>query len=94
MVTIKLRPVGKKKQRSYRIVVQPKRSKLKGRFVEDLGFYNPHTDTFGVNLHRAEHWLSVGAQPTDTVYNVLINAGVIKGPKRAVHSKGAPKEPE
>ena len=87
MVAIKLRPVGKKRQRSYRVVVQKKRSKLDGRYIEDLGFYNPRTDDFQINQHRAEYWISVGAQPTDTVHNLFVTANVIDAPKRAVHAK-------
>jgi small subunit ribosomal protein S16 len=86
MLAIKLRPVGKKKQISFRIVVVPKRSKLKGRFVEDLGWYNPHTDLFSVNKERAQYWVGEGAQPTDSVHNILISAHVIEGAKRAVHA--------
>ncbi|MEX1013674.1 MAG: 30S ribosomal protein S16 [Candidatus Paceibacterota bacterium] len=94
MVAIKLRPVGKKGQISYRVVVTKKRSKLKGRFIEDLGWVNRHNDQFEVNKERANYWLGVGAQPTDTVHNLLVSAGVIEGKKRAVHSKKKKSEEE
>lgn len=87
MLAIKFRPVGKPKQISYRVVVQEKKSKLKGRFIEDLGFYNPHSNQKSLKENRIEHWLSVGAQPTDTVYNLLVSLGIVKGKKRPVHSR-------
>ncbi len=94
MIAIKLRPVGKKKQRSFRIVVAEKRSKLTGKFIEDLGWFNPHTDDFSLNKEQALYWLKNGAQPTDTVHNLLVKAGVIKGPKKPVHAKPKRKEGE
>ena len=87
MLAIKLRPVGKKKQISYRIVVDQKHSKLKGRFVEDLGWYNPHTNLFKVNADRVRYWMHSGAQPTDSVHNILISAHVLEGNKIPVHGK-------
>ncbi len=87
MLKIKLRPVGKKHQRSFRIIVQEARQKLKGKFVEDLGFWNPHFDKFKINKERASYWLNQGAQPTDTCYNLLVNAEIIKGPKKPVHKR-------
>jgi ribosomal protein S16 len=74
MLVIRLKPVGRKHQISYRIVVTEKRSKLNGPYREDLGFYNPRTDKFSVNAERAKYWLSIGAQPSDTVYNILVDA--------------------
>ena len=100
MLAIKLRPVGKKKQISYRIAVMEKRSKLKGKFVEDLGWYNPHTDTSKINKERAQHWIEQGAQPTDSVHNLLVGQKVVEGTKVAVHAKSkkepvpAPEAPE
>jgi small subunit ribosomal protein S16 len=67
--------------------VAEKRSKLNGKYREDLGFYNPTTNKFTINNERAKYWLSVGAQPSDTVYNILVSAKVIEGPKRPVKIK-------
>ena len=86
MLSIKLKPIGKKGQISYRIVVAEARSKLKGRFVEDLGWYNPYTNEFKVDEEKTKKWLSTGAQATDSVHNLLVRAGVYPGPKKAVHS--------
>ncbi len=87
MLAIKLRRVGKKGQGSFRLVVKEARSKMVGRFTEDLGWFNPHTDKFVLDKERAKHWISVGAQPTESVHNLLIRTGVIRGAKIAVHSK-------
>jgi len=87
MLAIKLKRIGKKKQASFRVVVSERRSKLNGRFVEDLGWANPRTDTFNIVKDRILHWIGVGAKPTDTVHNLLVRAGVVKGPKVAVHKK-------
>lgn len=87
MLAIKLKRIGKKHQASFRVVVAEKRSKVKGNFVEDLGWVNPRTDDTKVNAERVSYWLGVGAQPTDTVWNLLVKAGVAKGKKIAVHGK-------
>lgn len=71
MLAIKLRRIGKKHQAAYRIVVAEKRSKLQGRYVEDLGWFNPHTDAISVNRERADYWIKNGAQPTERVRNLL-----------------------
>lgn len=85
MIAIKFKPVGKKHQGSFRVVVGEKRSKLRGVFIEDLGWYNPANSTYHVNKERAQYWISVGAQPTDTVHNLLVRGGVVRGKKIAVH---------
>lgn len=87
MLAIKLKPVGKKHQRTFRVVVTEKKSKLRGRYAEDLGFFNPHTNSFSINKEKAVQWMKNGAIPTDSVHNILIRAGAIKGKKIAVHSK-------
>ena len=87
MLSIRFKPVGKKKQISFRVVVVERRSKLQGRFIEDLGWCNTHTDTHSVKEERIKYWLGVGAQPTDSVHNMLVRASVVDGPKRAVHAK-------
>ena len=73
MVKIRLRRVGAKKQPSYRVVAADSRAPRDGRFIEILGHYNPRTDppVFEVKEERVRYWLSVGAQPTDTVKRLL-----------------------
>ncbi len=87
MLAIKLKRVGKKKQASFRVVVAEKCSKLNGRFIDDLGWVDPSTDKFEVTAEKAEHWMKNGAQPTDTVHNLFVKAGIINEAKRPVHSK-------
>jgi len=87
MLAIKLKKIGKKHQPSFRLVVTEKRSKLVGRYIEDLGWLDPKSKEFKVNAERVNYWIKVGAQPTDTVHNLLVRAEAIKGPKIAVHAK-------
>lgn len=87
MLAIKLKRIGKKHQASFRVIVAEKRSKLQGRFVEDLGWFNPRSDEFNLDKERAAHWLKVGAAPTASVHNLLIKNGVIQGKKISVHKK-------
>lgn len=85
MLAIKLKQIGKKHQRTFRIVVDEKRSKVKGANLEDLGFWNPHTNKFGINKERVMHWIKNGAQPTDSVHNILLKGKVIEGIRVPMH---------
>jgi len=87
MLAFKFKRVGKKHQASFRIIVAEKRSKLQGRFVEDVGWLNPHTDTFQVKQDRIAYWLKCGAQPTPSVHNLFVRANVISAQKIPVHKK-------
>ncbi len=73
MVRIRLRRMGAKKKPFYRIVIADKRSPRDGRFIETIGTYDPLTEpeTVEIELDRAAHWLSVGAQPTEAVARIL-----------------------
>jgi len=71
MLAIKLKLSGRKNQRTFRVIVQEGRAKLDGKNVEDLGWYNPHTNQFKVNRDRADYWISNGAQPTDSAAKLL-----------------------
>jgi small subunit ribosomal protein S16 len=79
MVRIRLRRVGGKKQPSYRIVAADKESPRDGRFLEILGFYNPRTQPPTVDLDegRIYHWMSQGAQPSDSVRQLFQGAGLL-----------------
>lgn len=79
MIKLRLKRMGAKKRPSYRIVAAESRSPRDGRFIESVGTYDPLTDpsTVRVNVERAQHWLSVGAQPSDTVRYLLTREGVI-----------------
>lgn len=87
MLAIKLKRIGKKHQPSFRVVVTEKRSKLDGRYVEDLGWLNPANGEAKIEKERAVYWIKNGAQPTETVHNLLVKSKVITGPKIPVHKK-------
>ena len=67
------------------MVVGERRSKLNGRQVEDLGWYNPHLDKKEFNKDRILHWLKVGAKMSPTANNLLVSAGVVDGKKLSKH---------
>ena len=73
MVKIRLRRMGAKKAPYYRIVVADSRSPRDGRFIEELGVYDPMADgeKIKVDMERATYWIANGAQPTDTVRGLL-----------------------
>ncbi len=73
MVKIRLRRMGAKKAPYYRIVVADSRSPRDGRFIEELGVYDPMAEgeKIKVDMERAKYWISNGAQPTDTVRGLL-----------------------
>jgi len=78
-VKLRLRKMGKKKQPIYKIVAADSRSPRDGKFIEAIGLYNPLNDAAKVSLkeERAFYWLGVGAQPTDTVKNILSQEGIL-----------------
>jgi len=87
MLRIRLLRVGKKNSPSFRLVVTPKRTASQtGRFLENLGFYNPREHSMKLKKERIQYWISQGAQPSDTAHNMLIAEGIIEGKKIAVHS--------
>jgi small subunit ribosomal protein S16 len=85
VIKLRLRRMGAKKRPSYRIVAADSRAPRDGRFIEIIGTYDPLTDpaTVRINEERAKHWLSNGAQPTDTVRALLRREGLIADPKAA-----------
>ena len=79
MVKIRLRRMGAKKAPYYRIVVADSRSPRDGRFIEEIGTYNPVVNPaeLKVDVDRAQAWIKTGAQPTETVRDLLKKAGAI-----------------
>lgn len=79
MVKIRLRRMGAKKSPFYRIVVADSRYPRDGRFIEEIGTYNPMAAEAEVKVdaERAQKWIKNGAQPTDTVRGILKKAGVL-----------------
>ena len=78
MVKIRLKRMGKKKAPCYRIVVADVRSPRDGRFIEEIGIYDPTKDpsVIKVDQEKAKSWLGNGAQPTETVKKLLKIAGI------------------
>lgn len=79
-VKIRLRRMGQKKAPYYRIIVADARSPRDGRFIEEIGTYDPNTEpsTVKVNEELAKKWLNNGAQPTEVVSKIFKNAGISK----------------
>ncbi len=79
-VKIRLRRMGAKKSPFYRIVVADSRYPRDGRFIEEIGYYNPLIDPpeIKIDTEKAQQWIANGAQPTDTVKAILKKSGAIK----------------
>jgi small subunit ribosomal protein S16 len=94
-VRIRLRRTGAKGQASYRIVVADSHSPRDGRFLENIGHYNPRMDppAMEINEERARYWLGQGAQPSDAVARVLEKKGLIAARKLSYNTpKGSKTE--
>jgi len=78
-VKIRLRRMGAKKAPFYRIVVADSRNPRDGRFIEEIGYYNPLTDPAQISVdgEKAKKWIANGAQTTDTVKSLLKKSGVL-----------------
>ena len=83
---IRLARGGSKKRPFYRIVIADERAPRDGNFIEKIGNFNPmvpkdHKERVDISKERAEHWLKVGAQPTDRVQRILADLGMMEAPK-------------
>lgn len=80
MVKIRLRRMGAKKRPFYRVVVADARSPRDGRFIEEIGYYDPTKDPAVIKIDedKAMRWIANGAQPTDTARSLLRKTGVLK----------------
>ena len=78
-VKIRLRRIGAKKAPFYRVVVADSRYPRDGRFIEEIGYYNPLVEPADVKIdaEKAKQWISNGAQPTDTVKSLLKKNGIL-----------------
>lgn len=82
MLAIRLQRIGKAKYATYRIIVNEKTKDTWGTYLEQVGVYNPHgKDGFAPNADRIKYWMSKGAQPSETLKNLLITAGLLTGKK-------------
>ena len=80
MVKIRLKRMGAHKKPFYRVVVADSRAPRDGRFIEEIGYYNPMTEPKDIKLDAelAKKWLANGAQPTDTVKALFVKSGIIE----------------
>lgn len=97
-VRLRLTRLGRKKRPFYRIVVADSRARRDGNHIETLGYYDPlagkdDEKRLKINPDRAKYWLSVGAQPSDTVQDLLFKSGVLPPPPMlAMMRKGSPND--
>ena len=79
MVKIRLKRMGMKKKPFYRVVVADERASRDGRFIDELGYYNPVSNPveLKIDAEKAQQWITNGAQPTDTVRALLKKSGAI-----------------
>ena len=79
-VKIRLRRMGAKKAPFYRVIVADERSPRDGKFIDEIGYYNPLRDPAEIKIdaEKAEKWLNNGAQPTETVKSILKKSGIVK----------------
>lgn len=85
MLTIRLQRTGKKNEQHFRVSVMEKTKSAKGKAMEIVGFLNPRKKERAFKKERILHWISKGAQPSDTVHNLLVTEKIIEGAKIAKH---------
>ena len=76
-VKMRLRRMGAKKAPFYRVIVADSRSPRDGRFIEEIGHFNPRSDELKIDAEKAKKWLANGAQPTDTVKALLKKSNIV-----------------
>lgn len=88
MLVIRLVRIGRRNTAAYRVILQEKTQSPKSIAKEQLGSYNPlmkeRKDQMKLNIERIKYWIALGAQPSETMHNMLIELGVITGKKRRV----------
>ncbi|MFA5986062.1 MAG: 30S ribosomal protein S16 [Parcubacteria group bacterium] len=95
MLVIRYSRVGRHNHAQYRIVVQEKTKSPKGKHIAVVGSHDPHLKQTVLKEEKIKQFLANGAQPSDSVYNLLVRNGVIKGAKRVVKVPAKPTpEPE
>jgi small subunit ribosomal protein S16 len=89
MIRIRLKRIGKKRHPHYRMVVADKPDKRDGRFIENLGSYDPHADppSIVIDGEKAKEWIAKGAQPSESAEKILIRAGVLEKRPPVVKAK-------
>ena len=96
MLKIRLQRIGRINEPSYRVVVTEHQNGPKaGKAVENVGFYNPKTKERKLDAERIKYWISVGAQASGTMHNMLVSTGIITGKKiNVLPKKTVPKKEE
>lgn len=84
MLKIILSRTGKKKQAFFKILVTQKEKDPWGNYLENLGNYNPRSKALEIKADRVKYWISKGAEPSDTVWNMLVTKGIVEGKKTKV----------
>ncbi len=87
MLTIRFNRIGRHNRVYYRIVVQEQNKAPGGRHVDVVGSYDPYQKKAVLKEEKIKHWLSVGAQPSDTVHNLLVKHQIIVGQKKRQKGK-------
>jgi small subunit ribosomal protein S16 len=84
MLKIILSRTGKKKQAYFKILVTQKEKDPWGAYLENLGNYNPRSKQLEIKADRIKYWLSQGAEPSATIWNMLVDKGLVEGKKKGV----------
>ena len=84
MLKIILSRTGKKKQAFFKLLVTQKHKDPWGKYLENLGNYNPRSKALEIKADRVKYWISQGAEPSDTVWNMLVTKGIVEGKKKKV----------
>ncbi|MBI2641988.1 MAG: 30S ribosomal protein S16 [Candidatus Wildermuthbacteria bacterium] len=88
MLTIRFHRTGRRNYPSFKIVItEHTKSSTGGRFIEEVGFFNPATKEKVLKPERLKYWISVGAQPSPTVWNLLVKEKIVEGTKLPKHKK-------
>lgn len=84
MLMLRLQRIGKAKKATYRLIVSEKARDTQGMYLENIGTYNPHAKEhqFQPKADRIKYWIEKGAQASDTVHNLLVNAALLKEKKK------------
>ncbi len=96
MLKIRLKKVGRSKDKSYRIVVMESSQPRDGRTKDEIGIYDPRKNPsqFDVDIEKAKQWVKNGAKPTGTVAQYFVKLGIIKGIKRGSTKPSTEKKAE
>nr|YP_010516876.1 ribosomal protein S16 [Haslea pseudostrearia]UXN44658.1 ribosomal protein S16 [Haslea pseudostrearia] len=78
MLKLRLKRIGRKRSPSYRLVIMENTARRNGRPIEEVGYYDPLSKQYNFEIEKIKKWLNYGAQPTQTVINLLKKANIIQ----------------